>query len=80
VLERLARDLLEYESLDGREIYEIIKEMTGEDLSPGEPAPRRRAAAAETPTEPVEDGVESETGSGSPTGDVEVAPAQRSTD
>ena len=38
VLERLARDLLEYESLDGREVYQIIQEMTGEELAPAEPA------------------------------------------
>ena len=80
VLERLARDLLEYESLDGREIYEIIKEMTGEDLAPGDVPPRRRAAAAETPTEGTQDTPEAETATGPPPGDVEVAPAQRSTD
>ncbi len=34
VLERLARDLLERESLEGKEVYEIIKEMTGQDLAP----------------------------------------------
>jgi len=34
VLERLARDLLEYESLDGAHVYDMIREMTGEDLGP----------------------------------------------
>ncbi len=54
VLDRLARDLLELESLDGRQVYEIIGEMTGLDLAPrraaaggGEkPAPEEKAAPA----------------------------------
>ena len=80
VLERLAIDLLEYESLDGREVYQTIQEMTGEELGPSEPAPRRRAASAETPSEPIEDDGEGEAVTGPPPGDVEVAPAQRSAD
>ena len=80
VLERLAVDLLEYESLDGREIYKTIQEMTGEELGPGEAAPRRRARSAKTPADPVVDGPETEPAAGPPPGDVEVAPAQRSAD
>ena len=80
VLERLARDLLEYESLDGRQVYEIIEEMTGEKLEPSGAAQRRRPAASRAPAEPAEEEAEPETATGPPPGDVEVAPAQRSTD
>ena len=41
VLERIAHDLLERESLEGWEIYEIIHELTGQDLAP-ESVKRRR--------------------------------------
>ncbi|MEM8959990.1 MAG: ATP-dependent zinc metalloprotease FtsH [Acidobacteriota bacterium] len=34
VLERLARDLLEFESLDGRDVYELIRELTGKNVEP----------------------------------------------
>ncbi|MGB6364767.1 MAG: ATP-dependent zinc metalloprotease FtsH, partial [Thermoanaerobaculia bacterium] len=34
LLDRLAQELLELESLDGRQVYEIIRELTGEDLAP----------------------------------------------
>jgi cell division protease FtsH len=34
VLERLAHKLLELETLEGRQVYEIIRELTGEDLGP----------------------------------------------
>ncbi|MCG8458578.1 MAG: hypothetical protein MI919_20050, partial [Holophagales bacterium] len=34
VLDRLAQELLERESLEGWEIYEMIREMTGKDLAP----------------------------------------------
>ena len=37
VLERIARDLLDRESLDGNEVYRLIEEMTGEMLRPAEP-------------------------------------------
>ncbi len=47
VLHRIAEELLERESLDGAEIYRIIKEMTGLDLGPP-------PGAKPTPT-PVED-------------------------
>jgi cell division protease FtsH len=80
VLERLARDLLEYESLEGRQIYDVIKEMTGQELAPSEIPQPRRPAAATAPTEPTEDGAEPEATTGPPAGDVEVAPAQRSAD
>ena len=34
MLERLAQELLEHESLDGQAVYAIIQEMTGKDLNP----------------------------------------------
>ena len=34
ILERLAHDLLERESVEGREVYELIEEITGEDIMP----------------------------------------------
>jgi len=37
VLDRISSDLLDRESLEGREIYQIIEEMTGERLQPVEP-------------------------------------------
>ena len=40
VLERLARDLLDRESLDGIEVYDIILELTGKDMAP--PMMRRK--------------------------------------
>jgi hypothetical protein len=42
VLERLAQELLERESLDGEEVYRTIREMTGR-----EPAPPRQTAPGE---------------------------------
>jgi len=42
VLDRLAEELLELESLDGREVYGIIRELTGQELGPPD-APRRRS-------------------------------------
>jgi cell division protease FtsH len=37
VLERLALELLEKESLDGKEVYRVIEELTGRDLAPAVP-------------------------------------------
>ncbi len=45
VLGRLARELLERESLEGTEVYQIIEEMTGRNLAP---ARKERPAAAGT--------------------------------
>ncbi|MEM6796490.1 MAG: ATP-dependent zinc metalloprotease FtsH [Acidobacteriota bacterium] len=41
VLDRIALDLLDRESLEGWEIYEIIKELTGKDLMPASTRQRR---------------------------------------
>jgi len=39
VLEQLALQLLERESLEGREVYDLVKEMTGFDFAPKAPPP-----------------------------------------
>ena len=39
VLDKVAVDLLEHESLDGEEVYRIVREMTGHDPAPTRPAP-----------------------------------------
>jgi cell division protease FtsH len=39
VLDRVARDLLERESLDGEEVYNTIRAMTGQDHAPTRPVP-----------------------------------------
>jgi cell division protease FtsH len=53
VLEKLARDLLEFETLDGREVYETIREMTGQNLAPQEEArpTSDEISASEAPAE-----------------------------
>jgi len=49
VLDRIAAELLERESLDGAEIYRIIEEMTGQKLRPAElPKPPETGHGAET--------------------------------
>ncbi len=37
VLDRLAQELLEHESMDGEEVYRLIKQMTGEEHAPTRP-------------------------------------------
>ncbi len=63
LLEQLAKELLEIESLDGRRVYEMVLEATGQDLTPVhkptpipnlEP-PDERAAAAANEGAPVPD-------------------------
>ena len=66
--------------MDGRQIYEVIKKMTGKDLAPAAAPERRRPAKTEAPAEPTEGDAEPEPAAGPPPGDVEVAPAQRSAD
>src|SRR5262249_10453446 len=39
VLERMAHELLERESMDGEEVYELIREMTGREPAPTRPVP-----------------------------------------
>jgi len=58
ILEALAERLLELESLDGREVYQLIREMSGLDLGPAEsrrpPSPPEAdpEAASEPPPTP----------------------------
>jgi cell division protease FtsH len=49
VLDRVALDLLEHESLDGEAVYRIIQQMTGENLAPP-PAPKADAGPPAGPT------------------------------
>ncbi len=49
VLERIAEDLLERESLDGAEVYAVVREMTGRDLSPRIPEPPPEETTTPTP-------------------------------
>jgi cell division protease FtsH len=49
VLDRIAKELLEHESLEGSEIYRIIEEMTGQKL---EPTPVQRTPRMPPPTTP----------------------------
>jgi len=39
VLERMAQELLEHESMDGDEVYRLTQEMTGEEHAPTRPVP-----------------------------------------
>jgi len=39
VLDRMAVELLEHESMDGELVYELIRDMTGQDHAPTRPAP-----------------------------------------
>ena len=53
VLDRLALELLEVESIDGREVYALIEEMTGKDLAPPEPpSPEPEVEPDEPETDP----------------------------
>jgi cell division protease FtsH len=65
VLDRLAHELLELESLEGRQVYEIIREMTGEELGPpaDEQEPEKEeqeqpAAAREAEEQPAREEVD----------------------
>ena len=67
VLDKLAQELLELESLEGRQVYEIIREMTGEDLGPPadeqEPEQEEKeqpaaARVAEEPEQPAREEVD----------------------
>jgi cell division protease FtsH len=54
VLDRLAHDLLERETLDGNEVYGAIRELTGLDIAPpGVPAPLATGEAAGRPAAPA---------------------------
>jgi cell division protease FtsH len=62
VLEKLALDLLEHESLDGSDVYDLIKEMTSHDFAPLRPEPleeepeeEAESAAAASEAEPEDE-------------------------
>ena len=80
VLARLALELLDQETLEGKKVYEIVKDMTGQDLTPVRPQPTAGSAdstddAAGLASADAEEKVaESED-----PGDLGVAAAQRST-
>jgi cell division protease FtsH len=52
VLAKLAEDLLELESIDGKHVYDLIREMTGIDLTPAHP-PGLREGIDITPEGPT---------------------------
>jgi cell division protease FtsH len=68
VLDELSRRLLEHETLDGSEVYQLVRDMTGEDHTPKVVemvSPRAPEPAAESPEEPAaeqdsEDGEDAE--------------------
>ena len=72
----MAQVLLEFESVTGHEVYELIREITGKDLEPEDkhpasgPPPEAPTAVA-TPDEPAADDA---------TGTMEPAPATRSSE
>ena len=80
VLERLAHELLEYESLDGDYVYEVLKEMTGQDLAPERPPmpPPPSDAEPEQPL-PEQEPPATEDSSEFTDPEIGVAPARRST-
>jgi cell division protease FtsH len=68
VLERLASELLDKESLDGEQVYEIIREMTGIDLAPKRAQPEAADSedreTSEAPAAALQDDSDSLTGEG----------------
>ncbi len=79
VLERMALELLEHESMDGEEVYRLIEEMTGETHAPTRPVPPGEglyigAEGPETVATPVVVGAAS--GGGDASGDVSFAPRE----
>lgn len=80
VLDKVSLDLLEKESLEGWEIYDIILELTGQDLAP-ESVKRRREDMTKPKTpppsatpEPVQDDEPEAEGRGLPGGELSPAP------
>ncbi len=56
VLEQLALQLLERESLEGSEVYQLVKNMTGLDFAPKAPPPSPKAEQGEPPKDTGGDG------------------------
>ena len=77
VLERLARDLLEQESMSGNEVYDLIEEITGIEMKRSHYAPRRPATLEADEGTDVEPESEPEAQGSPPVGaEPEPAPAQ----
>ncbi|MDH3744688.1 MAG: ATP-dependent zinc metalloprotease FtsH [Acidobacteriota bacterium] len=66
VLDRIAEELLERETLDGAEIYEIIREMTGLNLAPPPPPQPPKAQPEKKAEESRDDTEQSPRGVGVP--------------
>jgi cell division protease FtsH len=67
VLDRLAEELLELESMSGKQVYAIIEEMTGRNLAPKErPRPEPEIEPEDEEEEPVEPAAETAPAPGLP--------------
>jgi cell division protease FtsH len=77
VLERLAHELLEKESVDGQMVYNLIRDMTGEDLTPAKPALPGEAMdiTPEGPSPSLNQGVEAGADTDGEAGTEAAAPA-----
>ncbi|MEE8137391.1 MAG: ATP-dependent zinc metalloprotease FtsH [Thermoanaerobaculia bacterium] len=78
VLERLARVLLDRESLDGKEVYALIEEMTGQHLGPKPTEKTDERSGKERGSEPEPGVAEAPPSRDLPPDEVEVAAAHRS--
>ncbi|MEE8277260.1 MAG: AAA family ATPase, partial [Thermoanaerobaculia bacterium] len=78
VLEHLARVLLERESLEGREVYDIITDVTGVEVAPKKAGKAAGGPRKEPDGEPVSDATEDRSSQETPPDEMEVAAAQRS--
>ena len=71
VLDQLSHDLLERESLDGREVYDLIERLTGRDLAPKRPPGPPPAVPSRPEAEaPEPDAEEDEEGDDLPQGSL----------
>ena len=78
VLDRLSLELLDKESLDGIEVYDLILEMTGQDLAPeGLRKGATETPSATSPPSDAEDETETVEARPRPSVDPGLAPAQR---
>jgi cell division protease FtsH len=73
LLDKLAENLLEVESVSGAQVYALIKELTGKDLAPKDEAP----PAAPPPGRPTAVATPDSVVAGDPPGGMEPAPATR---
>ncbi|MEE8278703.1 MAG: hypothetical protein V3R89_08300, partial [Thermoanaerobaculia bacterium] len=78
VLERLALVLLDRESMDGKEVYALIEEMTGQHLGPKPTEKKDERSGKETGSEPEPGVAKAPPSRDLPPDEVEVAAAHRS--